>query len=416
LKWFSRKIEASALQFAILVSVIASIILSSFLLLTYTFNSFTVQTDQVLLNIEHSNAGIEYLFNSGEEILDSTQILIGQTPVTLTKTYLGSFEKVSSSAGEGSKAFKKIALLGNNEKRNLTGIYLEDNNLPLVLAGNTRIEGNAYTPKDIIKAGNISGNYFKGSSLVHGERYSSDISLPKLDLNWKNYLTGMVDFVPGPEDMVIGLEDLRNSFFNERLVVYETSKIIMDQQLLGNILVKSETEIEVTQFSNLDQVLLLAPKVIINSNFHGNIHIIAEEVVLKEKVTLNYPSSIIVVQKPLAQNEKEYANDPKLTIGKNSTFQGNIIYLDSQDAKKSKNDLLIDENAEVEGNVYCEGYTELRGTVLGSIFTKYFVANQSGSIYINHIYNGKVLTEMSKPEMCGILLEGKSKNVAAWLY
>lgn len=404
------------MQFAILVSVVVAIILSCFLLLTNTFNSFSVRSNQVLSNIENSNSGILYLLGHEDVIVDSTVVVIGDVPVSLSKTYWGSFEKVKSAAGKRSNRQEKHALLGAAEKKEATSIYLEDNDLPLVLAGNTRIEGNAYTPQNIIKPGNISGDYFQGANLVHGKRYSSERELPNLDLNWKNYISEMAGFLPGTEETVVELEDIKNSFSDKRIVVFENSKITLDQQLIGNIIIKSEKEIEVTSFAGLDQVLLMAPKVTVNPNFRGNLHIIAGEVYLRENVFFEYPSSVIVVQKPSLEGVEHLRYSPKISIGENSVFQGNIIYLDSGERRESKNDLLIEKGAMVEGYVYCEGYTELKGTVLGSIYTKYFMANQSGSIYINHIYNGKVLTEQIKPEMGGLLVEGRKKNIATWLY
>jgi len=416
LKWKVFKLKASALHFAILVSVIVALLLSSFLLLTYTFSTFSIKSDQVLENIMQSNLGIEYLFDSEIKVADSLEIQLNQAPVILKKSYWGSFEKVSSKAGIGFIAFEKIALLGSISGAERTSIYVEDHQLPLVVVGNTRIEGNAYLPENNIKPGNIAGNYYQGNNLIYGKHSKSEKRLPELDPEWKLYAMEMLEFAPNPNEDVVGLDNLSNSFFNNRKVIYQSDKIFLEQEVKGYIIVKSETEIEVSQFAKLDQVLLIAPKVVFNNRFKGNVHVIANEVLVQENVVLAYPSSIVVMGKDPIKEENGFVSKPKIEIGKATIFQGNIIYLDSSKDSQSKNDILIYENVLIEGTVYCEGYTELQGTVVGSVLTSYFVANQEGSIYINHIYNGQVLTNKANPEICGILYEHARNKIASWLY
>lgn len=416
MKWKVFKLKASALHFAILVSVIVALLLSSFLLLTYTFSTFSIKSDQVLENIKQSNLGIDYLFNPDNKVEDSLEIQLNQVPVILKKSYWGSFEKVSSKAGTGSIAFEKIALLGSISGAERTSIYVEDHQLPLVVAGNTRIEGKAYIPENNIKPGNIAGNYYQGNNLIYGKQSKSKKKLPELDPEWKLYAMEMLDFVPSAKEDVVGLDSLSNSFFNNRKVIYQSEKIFLEHEVKGYVIVKSETEIEVSQFAKLDQVLLIAPKVVFNNRFKGNVHVIANEVIVQENVVLEFPSSIVVMEKDPIKEENGFMSKPKIEIGKSTIFQGNIIYLDLSKDSKSKNDIRIVEDVLIEGTVYCEGYTELSGIVVGSVLSSYFVANQEGSIYINHIYNGQVLTNKSNPEICGILYEHGINKIASWLY
>lgn len=411
-----KKIKASALHFAILISVIVAIILSCFLLLTHTLSSFKIQSHKVVTNIEVSNKAFQYYFKNDNMLIDSLNFEIGNTSVLLSKTYWGSFEKVVSIGGMGTQRFEKIALLGSYEPSTPTGMYLEDNNLPLVLAGKTHIEGTSFAPGDMIKPGNIAGNYFNGSQLINGQRHNSETSLPSLDHKWRSYVENILANKPNNEESIIGLENLKNSFFEKRIMIYSSSKIFVDHQLLGNIIVKSETEIQVSEFAELDQIILVAPKVIVDSNFRGNLHIISENVQVGKNANLNYPSSIIVIKKSPVTEFENFEMEPKIIIGMNSTIEGNIIYLNTEGKGSPQPDIMLNETSVVEGNIYCQGYLDIRGTVKGSVFTKYFVAQQHGSLYINHIYNARILNEGKKPDISGLLLEGKRKNIASWLY
>lgn len=415
MNWQVKKLRASAMQFAILVSVIVALLLGSFLLLTHTHRSFSVRSGQVLQNIELANEGINYGSSQEINVAEPLEIFINDLPVTLKKSYWGGFEMLTSMAGIGGKAFTKTALLGSNPETP-RGIYLEDNKLPLVLVGKTRIEGNAYLPENIVKPGSISGHYYEGKELIYGRRFSSRENLPDLDTEWRTYIKDMLEFLPSQKENLIGLEDAGNSFSEERKIIFQTGKIYLEQVVKGNIIIKSQSEIEVSSLAELDQVLLIAPKVVFKENFEGNVHVIAEEVEVEKNSSLSYPSSIVVLEKNSRPEDTPPFILPKVIIGENTIFQGNIVYLEAFKNKITKTDILFKENSFIEGMVYSEGHSELEGVVSGSFYTRFFVANKAGSIYINHIYNGKILTEGIKPQTCGLLLEGHKKKVALWLY
>lgn len=411
-----KKVKASAMQFAILVSVIVALLLSSFLLFTYTYSSYSTKSKKVLENIEASNIGIVYSCKAAITIVDSLDIVLEDVPVKISKNFWGSFELVKSRAGEGSISFEKAALIGSKSGLEKPGIYLEDNNLPLVLVGKTRIEGDAFTPEDIIKPGSIAGQYYANDQLVYGRRFRSSPKLPALDGDWKAYAQNMLSYVPDNNSIIVNLMDAANSFFNQPLVVYNTQRFEVNEKLMGNFILKSEIAVEVNSFSQLDQVIIIAPKVLIRNGFKGSLHIFAEEVELEDNVQLFYPSSIIGFEKEGSYSKSKNAFIPKITLGQNSLLEGNLIYFDSLGDDNARNDVLIGESAVVEGTVYCEGYIDLRGSVVGGVYTKFFGASQAGSLYINHIFNGQVLKADVKEDMSGILLAGETKNIAAWLY
>lgn len=410
------KIKASAMQFAILVSVIVALLLSSFLLFTHTYHSFSLRTDLVLRNIGASEKGIDYLTNTDVQLRDSLEMAIEEVPVVLKTNFWGGFQLIHSRGGEGSSSFEKVALLGGDSGVDSPDIFLENNQLPLVLAGDTRIEGNAYTPGNIIKPGSIGGHYYAGDKLVYGKRFSSTESLPQLNSEWRLYAQEMLNFIPGAGENVSGLENFTNSFFGKRQIIYETDKIFLSESLSGNIIVVSRVEIEVSALAKLDQVLLVAPKIIFRNGFEGNAHVISAKATVEDNVRMRYPSSIVVLTPAGVERKPEDFYKPKILIGQQSIFEGNILYLGASKQDGHTNDVLFAENSFVEGNVYCEGYTELKGTVQGSIYTRYFAANHRGSLYINHIYDGRVLTRDVKPQIGGLLMAEPEKKVAAWLY
>jgi hypothetical protein len=76
------------------------------------------------------------------------------------------------------------AFIGSTfNKNNRTGLYLADDQHPLVVVGNTYISGKNYLPKQGIKPVVISGVRYNGNQLVYGKTSESEQRLPTLSFN-----------------------------------------------------------------------------------------------------------------------------------------------------------------------------------------------------------------------------------------
>ena len=81
-----------------------------------------------------------------------------------------------------------------------------------------------------------------------------------------------------------------------------------------------------------------------------------------------------------------------------------------------KAQVYISDNATVIGEVYCNQNLELLGTVRGTVFAHNFEVHRGGSVYQNHIYNGKILISELPEAYVGIMFNDSHKAVAKWLY
>jgi hypothetical protein len=70
----------------------------------------------------------------------------------------------------------------------------------------------------------------------------------------------------------------------------------------------------------------------------------------------------------------------------------------------------------VIGEVYCNQNTELKGAVIGSVFTNNFIANQFGSVYQNHLYHGQISIDQLPEAYVGLLFNNSKQGIAKWLY
>ena len=109
--------------------------------------------------------------------------------------------------------------------------------------------------------------------------------------------------------------------------------------------------------------------------------------------------------------------DNQIFIDSNTQINGCVCYFQTKSVINNFNtQIVLKEKARIKGQVYCEGSLELQGTVSGSVYTKQFIANQSGSVFINHIYNGTIENVTISKLFGGVLLENQPKTIVKWLY
>ncbi|WP_244462154.1 hypothetical protein [Wocania ichthyoenteri] len=420
------RVKAGALQFTMFIGVVIALLLAAFIILIHTYKTFKVQTDFLKESIENSDKGINYALQNKLQLNDTTLINLQDEDFKTLKVhrnFWGVFEKVIAVSNIKNKTFKKIALVGASQPdANRTALYLEEQNRPLVVVGNTKIQGDVYLPKQGVRTGNISGHSYYGNQLIYGNAKTSQ-SLPKLQNEILNQIATINKVYRNiDENQFLDLSIKRtylNSFYKPLQVIYSRETIVLSEVLLtGHILVQSETKIIVDGASKLKDVVLVAPIIQIKNNVEGAFQAFAtKEIRVGSRCKLNYPTALILNEEKIVTNSNtsnNLENIPFIKINKDSKIKGIVAYLGG--IKNYKTQILIDEKATIIGEVYCNRNLELLGNVYGSVFTSGFVANQSGSVYQNHIYNGTIIVNNLSEEYVGLPFKNSKKDVAKWLY
>lgn len=398
-----KKIKGSILQYAVVTAILIFFLVLSIVLLSHIQRFFRLQSQSFLEGISAVNEQIDAALQSDFVITESDLS-------TIKMDYLGAFQRVTASGSLKNSPYKKTALIGSLSD---AALYLSDNNQPLVLVGNTSIKGNAYLPSAGVKAGSIAGVYFYGNKLIDEPVYTSRANLPKLNTGFLKRLDSIQSEVFIYNKEISNIEDLStNSFLESEQVVYDNQPILITQNLVGNIIVISQSEIEIDEVANLKDITLIAPTVKVKSGFSGSVHIIASDSITIEKnVTLDYPSSLIVNEK--RNIEQSFS---VISIAANSKINGSILYIKNTDHKRQESNVLLAKDALVVGAVYCEANLELLGTVTGSVLTQQFISKQKGSIYLNHILDGTISNELNALSVGALPLENEEKTIIKWLY
>ena len=403
----NKKVKGGALQYVLVISVIVALLIFSFISIIYLQKRIAIKNTLYKESIQN----VTNSFFSDLEI--STDNL--QENNTIRKKDWGVFQYAIVSSTINNESFSRIGLLGEqNSKR--TTLYLEENNKPLAVVGNTKITGKCYLPKQGVKRGNISGTSYYGDNLIYGTSTLSKKQLPiiknKSSFNrWtdKSFLNDTIAFF----ELQDGLK-LSNSFKTKTKVTGNQSSVqLQNVSLTGNIIIQASTKITVYASAVLKDVILVAPEIEIKSKVKGNFQVFAtKKIIVNEGCELYYPSSLVLNSKSYSK-EKESS---EISILKNNDIRGIVVFTSESKKSNFEPQIKIEENTEIFGEVYCNKNLELLGKVFGSVFTHQFITKKKGSVYVNHLYDAEINGNKLPEEYCGLVFGKENIKVAKSLY
>src|SRR5690606_23241870 len=153
------KVYSGALQFTIFISVIIALLLTGVILLISTHRYFSEQSKAIIDNIQLAETGINYLklqpYPTPDTIALNVPEVKNEQNINVHLSQWGIYEKAYVKTIHRKKVFIKCALLGSKiKKENRLSLYLAETNKPLMVVGNTRIDGNAALPQQGVRTGN----------------------------------------------------------------------------------------------------------------------------------------------------------------------------------------------------------------------------------------------------------------------
>ncbi|WP_163394150.1 hypothetical protein [Flavobacterium limi] len=422
------KIKSGALQFTVFIAVLIALLLAGLILFAYTFIYMKEQSKGAVENIQLADIGMHYLLQQKEISTDTAQIDFIKKENQTIQTNLsqwGIFQKGITVTQFRKKKFIKTALIGSllNTEESPT-LFLQETHNGLTVVGNTAIRGNAYLPKQGVNSGYIAGNSYYGSQLIYGTIKKSTAELPKPEktvLDIVQYYLKEYKLLNHQE--YINLDSgskITNSFKDKTKGYYSLNPIVLENKSIsGNIIIKSEISIKIKKSSLLKDIILIAPTIEIEDETTGNFQAIAsKKITMGKKCILSYPSALVLFQDN--QNNPDETSiipfDNQIFIDSQSVIKGTVSYIQTKETSDFKTQVILEKDSKIKGQVYCNGNFEIKGTVSGSVMTKQFLANQAGSIFVNHIYNATIENENVPTVYGGILLEQNPKTVLKWLY
>lgn len=300
----------------------------------------------------------------------------------------GAFKVVVAKTWHNNRSITKSAMIGSGLENNLPVLYLPDNNQSLKLIGDTKIEGTAYLPERGLDRGYIAGKNYTNDKLLYGDQKKSEKYLPKIkelyrNLSLENFIkdTKKIDGIPG--DTVFAF-DQQTSLFSS------IEAVNINQMIKGNVIIHSFDSIFVSSTAILENVILISPRVRFEKGFKGSVQVIAHErITCEEDVRLTYPSTLVLNETKMNMGTENSG----IILKENVQVRGGILMVSQTSNFRKPIRLKIDTKSLVAGIIYNQGETEIKGKMIGHLYTQSFNLKAGGGEYSNHLLDVVISSE-----------------------
>ncbi len=404
------KIQSSALSYAISFMLLVGLISAALLFISGAnkrIETIYLVKDHVLLNnltalkwgLDHGDEQTELVHSSGDTShIVSTKWGVYQLVHVKTQHPVASVEKTGVGGVKPVNA-KVPALVIPNKMDQIN------------LCGNTLLEGDIYVTEKGLKRGHITRKSFTRDKLYVGSLNKSEKRLPVL--SFASGFGTYPSFRERGEAIAVLPEDSSFSFYNTTAVFSSLDAVELGNRLSGNIVIHSFDQIRVHAQSELENVILVAPRIVIEKGFVGTLQAFAsEEIFCEENVALNYPSALVMYR------EGRTDSKGRIFLDEGTQILGGILLYDT--APYFRNPLNLElNNAMVGGIIYNTGESEIRGQVYGSLFTDKLLLHAGGGTYENYLLDATITSvqvpeKMLYPVWASQLFETKSDLIACF--
>jgi type II secretory pathway pseudopilin PulG len=404
----------------LVISIILAAILLSLIMLT-TNRRRLVQRDTLRLELRRNlSSGLAYAQASTTHpyFRRLSLDLFGQETdsVTIEQKPWGVFDVAVVIAAKGQFRDTAVALLGSQfSTENQAALYLADENVPLSVNGDAQVRGVAYLPRaGTARPANLPQTGPARTGLaVTGDVRPSQATLP---LEPDSTLARLRDYaslkltawLPPGTPITSTVRGQHRSFVASPVLIYQAAPLTLRSvTLTGQVVVASAQRLTVEASAQLDNVLLLAPVVVLKRGFRGRVQVFARDTVdVEEGCQLAYPSAVGAYS----------AEGPAVVrLGAGSQISGVVLAASTAMARNGK--LLMAPSAAIEGQVLATGALENCGVVRGTVMCRHLTYRTAESFYDNYLVNGTVDREgLPKAFLSTPLLNARaSRGVAAWL-
>jgi hypothetical protein len=376
-------LPARALFYAILVSLLMSLIIGVMLLASSNqhqlVNHYNTQ-NRLLYNCA---SAVQLLMASSQDSIPETVIDLYQSQkdsISITQKKWGLLDVGFVASWSGKDTVKRSFLIGKQAPD--YALKLAEGTSPLKVCGNTQVIGTTYLPREGVERGRVNGKYYENGKTIFGKvnqvGYINQDFLKNRFLEIEKLSTFQNSTSDYPDTII-------HSFGKPTKVLIANYWNTSNWFLKDNIVLVAQNKIVLTADALLQDIIVIAPVIEIQSGFAGNIQAFASDsIVVQEGVDLIYPSVLGLLPN---SNKDEFS--PSLTIDNNSIIQGAIV-VPTLGYQEREAIVTIKKQARVEGVVWVNAQLQHQGEIIGSVFCKNFFLQTASSIYENYLLDAVI--------------------------
>ncbi|MGV8094878.1 MAG: hypothetical protein AB2L24_23750 [Mangrovibacterium sp.] len=382
-----KQVSASALPTVLIVSTLI------LLLMIFAFNLWDMNA--IFYYRYHYVRQLKYHVNSGFMLYcsdssfanriepDSSYMLYQEdksSRIRIAAENWGLYECVRiTSAG---KEYRSTRLLGKDKECHYeAAFWLNDQNRPLSLSGNTNLEGKIYAPRNGINYTQVRSDYYQGEMIPGIFVKLSEEHLPEID----SAVIDQVDNLCRTQGILSldNLETTKYHSFQGEAAHFRFGGDIDHLNINGKVVLHGD-KIRISSESKLNDVIVTGSKVTVESGFKGSLQIFAEDtVIMEDQVQLDYPSGVYIGGNP----SKSY-----LEIGNHCELHGYAIVMgELKDRTKDFSACYFQaDSSKLYGLLYVSGVAVLNGEISGAAYLADCFYKAEEGDYAGTLYNVKI--------------------------
>lgn len=383
-----RKYKAGIMLYALIISLVSSIISFSILSFFYMTVSLTREGigNRKIENI--LDAAILTGMRSKDLGISNIEVFPSESSLTMINVqYWGIYSLVSATCNVNNKLYSKSVICGRKPDRTtLPAIYIRDEGSSVTVENNCLIEGPVYFPKNGYRLSTTVLN--PQSNFKNLDLHVSTSVLPGGNndvLNYMKMLLG-VNSSNGASAYFSTLDSISIPY-NDSVRVFAFDEVVGLNNCFieGKVIVKSDKKIEVFSGATLKNIILVAPEIIIKNGFKGSIQCFSSKsIIVEENCILEYPTSIVLLSK------EDRLEPVSIHLSENDSIFGSVICLGGTIANKFKPRINIDTKCFIKGLVYSDGEVNISGELVGSLYAGEVVFENRYVRNDNFLFNVKI--------------------------
>jgi hypothetical protein len=143
--------------------------------------------------------------------------------------------------------------------------------------------------------------------------------------------------------------------------------------------------VRISSSASISDILIFAPKIIVENNFEGSCQLFASDsIYIGKKVNLKYPSVVSTIS---SDKGNKY---PKIVVDEETRIGGLVLMEAGYDPINKVVNLNLGKKSIIIGVVYCNGIVNMNGAVIGSLYCQKFLLKTASGTYENHLLNSTI--------------------------
>ncbi|WP_292939362.1 hypothetical protein [Mucilaginibacter sp. 44-25] len=416
-----KRLRSASLYVVIIIALIVALLCEAMIATAYYYRTFHQYRERKSRLDNHTFSGLQLIRSDPSKVdyEDKAAALTSddRDTIRISKYLWGAFDVGVSKASSGKDSSVMSILMGLPiDSAKAGALYLVDEDRPLSVSGNTRINGNVFLPKSGIRTAYFNNAGYEGSpGLFKGTRKDSQRELPGPDLSRITALDHLADEerggrLPETDTLLVSFSGKAAEFrAKER-------STLMHKYFKGRIIVRCDSVLTVDSTTTLEDVTVFARAIVIRPGFKGRCQLFARDsIVIGDRCELRYPSVALLNGKARAMQ----GPGGFIRFGSKCHFTGLAMVWDKERVQ-SPSAIYLGAAGIYSGQYYGAliGIPE-NTTVIGQVMCRRFYLRSGFGLYENYLVNARLDADALSPFYLGSSLvpvvRSGTQNIIRWL-